>query len=70
MEVSGQLHTPAALGPTPGKEPHTQSVRFGEDRNVLFVTGFEPKPSTPWPIRYTVCAIRALNCHVIKAMRT
>lgn len=55
MEMSGRLHVPVAL--TPGKEPPSvihkrlaepqrQSGRFGEEENVVFVSGIEPHESS------------------------
>jgi hypothetical protein len=52
VEVSGQVHTPAALFPRedPGNElnrdllgPQSWSECFGEEKNPLPLSGFEPR---------------------------
>jgi hypothetical protein len=55
VEVSGQLHTPAALNPENQAlcllyrrlgGPHSRSVRYGEEMTVLPVSGIEPSDSS------------------------
>jgi hypothetical protein len=52
MEVSGQIHAPAALPPEKEPQyplhkrlggPQSRSEHSGEERHLLLVTGFEPR---------------------------
>jgi hypothetical protein len=59
MEVSGQLHTSAALPPRKEPQypldrrlwgPQSQYGCFRVDRNLLSLPGIEPRPFSPQPV--------------------
>jgi hypothetical protein len=50
MEVSGQLHAPAALHPWRLGGPQSLTGPSEEENNLLYVIGIEFLPSIPHPI--------------------
>jgi hypothetical protein len=66
MEVSGEIHAPAAL--TPGKNPGTHCIEgcvgpraslYCNGKNLLLLPRFEPRNVQPAASRYTNYAIPA-----------
>jgi hypothetical protein len=63
MEMSDQLHAPAALpqGPLDRRlgGPQSGSGRFGEEKHLLPLTGIQPRPFQLVASRYTDWAMPA-----------